>query len=66
MAQHRLLINQREGRVRLLVDGQLQGYLGGKAELTPKLLDSLVASYVRRARAEGHVVIVDEEGQAAA
>ncbi len=66
MQEHRLEINRREGRVRLMVDGQFQGYLGGQAELTPRLLDSLVASYARKARAEGHAVIVEDEGAAAA
>ncbi len=66
MAEHRLLVNRREGRVRLLVDGQFEGFLGGKAELPPKLLDSFVASYVREARAQGHEVVVEEESEASA
>ncbi len=66
MAEHQLQVDRREGRVRLFVDGQFQGFLGGKAELTPKLLDSFVASYVRKARDEGHTVIVEETPAAAA
>ncbi len=67
MQEHRLEVNRREGRVRLLVNGQFQGYLGGQAELTPRLLDSLVSSYKRKAQADGHAVIVtDDESEAAA
>jgi len=66
MGEHRLQVNRREGRVRLFVDGRFEGFLGGKAELTPKLLDSLIASYTRQARGEGHAVIVEDDTEAAA
>ncbi len=61
MAEHRLRVNRREGRVRLLVNGRFEGFLGGKAELTPRLLESLLTSYTRRAREEGHSVVVEDE-----
>ncbi len=66
MSEHRLQVNRREGRVRLLVDGEFQGYLGGQAELPPKLLDSFIASYTRQAREQGHAVIVEDDSEAAA